>query len=68
MAHSNHGIIKDKVAEDQPRDKKHAQTVHEAEPKGSSSREATRDPKLNDDSKTPGAGMTPDESGDAPSG
>jgi hypothetical protein len=36
--------------------------------KGSPSREATRDPKLNDDSKTPGSGMTPDDSGAAPSG
>ena len=30
--------------------------------------EATRDPKLNDQSKTPGSGMTPDDTGDAPSG
>jgi hypothetical protein len=36
--------------------------------KGSPSREATRDPKLNDNSKTPGSGMTPDDSGAAPSG
>ena len=30
--------------------------------------EATRDPKLNDNSKTPGSGMTPNDSGDAPTG
>jgi hypothetical protein len=42
--------------------------VHKSEPKGSPSREATRDPKLNDNSKTPGSGMAPDDSGDAPSG
>ncbi|MBB4260445.1 MULTISPECIES: hypothetical protein [unclassified Bradyrhizobium] len=73
MAHSDHGIVKDKRAEEQPRDKERAQSVHKADPqkagsKGSPSREATRDPKLNDNSKTPGSGMTPDDSGDAPSG
>jgi hypothetical protein len=68
MAHSDHGIIKDKRAEDQPRDKQRAQTVHKTNEKGSPSREATRDPKLNDDSKTPGSGMTPDDSGAAPGG
>ncbi|QQO36170.1 hypothetical protein JJC00_11670 [Bradyrhizobium diazoefficiens] len=68
MAHSDHGIVKDKRAEDQPRDKRRAQTVHKTDQKSSPSREATRDPKLNDDSKTPGSGMTPDDSGAAPSG
>jgi hypothetical protein len=68
MAHSNHGITQDARAEDQPRDKKRAQTVHESETKGSPSKEATRDPKLNDAAKTPGSGMTPDDSGDAPTG
>jgi hypothetical protein len=68
MAHSHHGIVKDQRAEEQPSDKQRAQTVHKADPKGSPSREATRDPKLNDNSKTPGSGMTPDDSGSAPSG
>ncbi|MDN5004423.1 hypothetical protein ACFQZO_26615 [Bradyrhizobium sp. GCM10027634] len=69
MAHSDHGIVRDKRAEEQPRDKQRAQTVHKTnQQKGSPSREATRDPKLNDDSKTPGSGMTPDDSGSAPSG
>ena len=68
MAHSDHGIVKDKRAEDQPRDKQRAQTVHETNEKGSPSREATRDPKLSDNSKTPSSGMTPDDSGAAPSG
>jgi hypothetical protein len=68
MAHSDHGIVKDKRAEDQPRDKQRAQTAHKTDAKGSPSREATRDPKLNDNSKTPGSGMTPVDSGDAPSG
>ncbi|OAF02895.1 hypothetical protein AYJ54_25130 [Bradyrhizobium centrolobii] len=67
MAHSDHGIVKDKRAEDQPRDKQRAQSVHKSE-KGPPSREATRDPKLNDGSKTPGSGMLPDDSGDAPTG
>ncbi|MCK1741629.1 hypothetical protein IVA80_12285 [Bradyrhizobium sp. 139] len=68
MAHSNQGIVRDKRGEQQPRDKQRAQTVHKSEPEGSSSREATRDPKLNDNSKTPGSGMAPDDAGDAPSG
>lgn len=68
MAHSDHGVVKDKRAEEQPRDKQRAQTVHKTDPKDSASREATRDPKLNDNGKTPGSGMTPDDSGDAPSG
>ncbi|RZN11754.1 hypothetical protein CWO91_07270 [Bradyrhizobium genosp. SA-3] len=70
MAHSDHGIVKDKRAEEQPRDKRRAQSVHKTDPnktdpKGSLSREATRDPKLNDDSKTPGSGVMPDDSNDA---
>jgi hypothetical protein len=68
MAHSDHGIIRDKRAEDQPRDKQRAQTAHTAGSKGSPSKEATRDPELTDTGKTPGSGMTPDDSGDAPSG
>ncbi|KYG25078.1 hypothetical protein SE92_15070 [Bradyrhizobium sp. AT1] len=78
MAHSDHGIVKDKRAEEQPRDKQRAQSVHKTDSQktdqqktdqtGSPSREATRDPKLNDNSKTPGSGMTPDDSGGAPSG
>jgi hypothetical protein len=68
MAHSDHGIVKDKKAEEQPRDKQRAQTVHKIDHNSSPSREATRDPKLNDNSKTPGSGMAPDDSGSAPSG
>ena len=65
MAHSDHGIVKDKRAEEQPRDKQRAQSVHKSDPKGSPTREATRDPKLNDESKTPGSGVMPDGSSDA---
>lgn len=73
MAHSHQGIVKDTRGEEQPSDKQRAQTVHKTDPhktdpKGSPSREATRDPKLNDNGKTPGSGMTPDDSGSAPSG
>jgi hypothetical protein len=42
--------------------------VHKTDSKGSPSREATRDPKLNDNTKTPGSGVMPDDSGDAPTG
>ena len=61
MAHSDQGIVRDKRAEEQPRDKRRAQTVHKSESEGSPSKEATRDPKLNDQAKTPGSGMTPDD-------
>jgi hypothetical protein len=68
MAHSNHGIARDRQAQDQPTDKARAQAVHNSDPKKSNSHEATRDPKLNDAEKTPGSGMTPDDRGDAPTG
>jgi hypothetical protein len=68
MAHSDQGMIRDQRGEQQPRDKQRAQTVQKSKREGSPSREATRDPKLNDNSKTPGSGMVPDDSGDAPSG
>jgi hypothetical protein len=31
--HSDHGIVKDEKAEEQPKDKERAQTVHKAEPR-----------------------------------
>ncbi|MCP3459517.1 MULTISPECIES: hypothetical protein [unclassified Bradyrhizobium] len=68
MTYSNHGIVRDKRAEEQPRDKQRAQTVHKSGAKGSPSKEATRDPELNDQDKTPGSGMTPDDSGTPPTG
>ncbi|WP_407184752.1 hypothetical protein [Bradyrhizobium centrosematis] len=64
MANSQ-GIVRDQRGEEQPRDKQRAQTVHKADPQGSPSREATRDPKLSDGSKTPGSGAMPDGSSDA---
>lgn len=68
MAHSDHGIVKDKQAQDQPADKRRAQTAHKSDPRNSASHEATRDPKLNDAEKTPGSGMVPDDHGGAPTG
>jgi len=44
MAHSDQGIVKNEKAEEQPKDKQRAQTVHTADPDKSVSREATRDP------------------------
>lgn len=67
-SHSSHGITRDHQAQEQPVDKQRAQTAHRSDPNKSASHEATRDPKLNDAEKTPGSGMTPDDSGDAPSG
>jgi hypothetical protein len=68
MAHSNHGIVRDHQAQDQPADKARAQAVHKSDPKKSVSHEATRDPKLNDAEKTPGSGMAPDDHGSAATG
>jgi hypothetical protein len=66
--HSSHGIAKDDKAQGQPTDKERAQTAQRSDPKKSATREATRDPKLNDHEKTPGSGMAPDDDGSAPSG
>jgi hypothetical protein len=59
MKHSDHGIVKDHMSQEQPTDKRRVQTVHKAEPRKSVSREATRDPKLGDANKAPGSGVTP---------
>jgi hypothetical protein len=68
MKHSSHGIVKDKQAQDQPADKRRAQTAHQTDPKRSTSHEGTRDPRLIDAEKTPGSGTTPDDHGDGTSG
>jgi hypothetical protein len=44
VGNSDQGIVKDDKAQEQPKDKKRAQTVHETEPDKSVSRENTRDP------------------------
>ncbi|MBR0691925.1 hypothetical protein [Bradyrhizobium lablabi] len=68
MAHSNQGIVKDDKGQEQPADKRRAQTAHKTIPERPGSREATRDPKLADGDKTPGSGMVPDDRGDPPTG
>ena len=60
------GIVQDEKGQQQPADKDRAQPAHKADPKNS--REATRDPKLNDPEKTPGSRMVPNDRGDAPTG
>jgi hypothetical protein len=50
--HSNHGIVRDRQAQEQPADRKRAQTAHNSDPKKSATHEATRDPKLSDAEKT----------------
>jgi hypothetical protein len=51
MAHSDQGIVKTNKAEEQPKDKERAQTVHVSNPDKSVSREATCDSKAGDGSK-----------------
>jgi len=68
MSASEQGIVRNQRGEEQPADKDRAQTTQKSDPKKSGSREATRDPKLNDAEKTPGSGMTPNDRGDAPTG
>jgi hypothetical protein len=62
------GISRNANAEEQPTDRQRAQTAHKSRSDKSVSREATRDPNLSDDEKTPGSGMSPDDRGDPPTG
>ena len=68
MSAADQGIVRSQRGEEQPADKDRAQTAQKTDPKKAVSREATRDPKLNDAEKTPGSGMTPNDRGDAPTG
>jgi hypothetical protein len=68
MAQSDQSMTKDEKAQEQPTNKQRARTVHKSQPDKSVSHEATRDPELNDDEKTPGSGMTTKDRGGAPSG
>ena len=45
MKHSDHGIVRNEKAEDQPADKERARTAHRSDPDNSVSHEATRNPK-----------------------
>lgn len=62
MANSDQGIVKNAKAEDQPKDKERAQTVHRTNPDKSVSREATRDPTAGASNK---ASERPSRSGSA---
>lgn len=68
MTRSNHGITRDEQGPQQPADKSGAQSARRSVPKAPASREATREPRLNDPEKTPGSGMAPDDEGNAPTG
>ena len=68
MRHSDHGVVRDEKGQEQPTDKERARTAHMTDPRKSPTREATRDPKLNEAEKTPGSGMGPDDHGSAPTG
>ena len=55
MKHSDHGIVKNEKAEDQPADKERARTAHRSDPDNSASHEATRDPERVDAENTAGS-------------
>jgi hypothetical protein len=63
MAHSDQGIVR-RRAEEQPKDKERAQTAHHTNSAQSVSREATRNPELDDKGTTAGAGTRSGESRD----
>jgi hypothetical protein len=54
--HSNHGIVRDRQAQEQLADRRRAQTAHHSDPEKSATHEATRDPKLNEAKKTSASG------------
>ena len=66
MSQSHQGIVRNQKGAEQPADKERSRTKRN--PKKSESREATRDPKLNDPEKTPGSGMMPGDKNEAPTG
>lgn len=68
MGNYSQGIVRDQKGQEQPADKQRARTAPKSGPKGSVSREATRDPKLTDANKTPGSGAVPDDKGDGTAG
>jgi len=68
MKNSGQGIVKDKRGQEQPADRKRARTVHKTKTEMSVSREGTRNPRLNDSSKTPGSGTMADDEGDGSAG
>ncbi len=65
---SGQGIVRDERGQEQPADNNRAQKADKSKPQGSVSREATRDPRLNDETKTPGSGTVADDDNEAPTG
>jgi hypothetical protein len=59
MNRSDQGMVRDEKGQEQPADKRRAQTVHKTDPKHSVSREATRDSKRTDADRTPGSRHDP---------
>ena len=51
MKHSDHGIVRDKQGQEQPKDKERAQVAHKTDPHKSVSHEATRDQEKPDKQK-----------------
>lgn len=68
MTHSDQGMIKDQMGQEQPTDKARAQTAHQTDARTSAPREATREPKPKDAETTPGSGMAPDDHDSDPTG
>ncbi len=68
MNQGGQGIVRDERGQEQPGDKARAQTVHRPGSDNAVSREATRDPRLTDAEKTPGAGTMPDNGSDNTTG
>ncbi len=58
MAHSDQGIVRTDKAEEQPKDKQRAQTVHAGNPDKSVSSEATRDSKAGQSKDGPRSSST----------
>ena len=53
MGHSSQGIVKDEKGQEQPADKKRAQTVHKTDPDIRSRGKPRAIPKLSDANKSP---------------
>jgi hypothetical protein len=69
MAHSSQGIVRDEKGQEQPADKRRAQTAHQTASKDSVSKEATRDPNSPTATRRPDrSGALPDDKGDGTKG
>jgi hypothetical protein len=68
MVHSSQGIVRDEKGQEQPVDKRRAQTAHQTASKDSVSKEATRDPNSPTATRRPGYGAVRDDKGDGTMG